>query len=420
MQRDRFDRTARALCNRSVALLASRLVIIAGVALGPSADAQTQPPLAPDLDATPGAEQKPAAESAPIAWPGTFSEGFEQIRQFAEKQQLESAQKIADALLAPNSFLRWKLDFAARGGWRARAVKVADPLLDVAGWNGLDPNTRAEVWFAKGVVATLAKDREAAEADFWKARGTTTDASLQRDAIYDLGSIALQAGEEARAKLPEISGQPAPPPAAQPTAPGSPGAPPPGAPGAAQAPDPLQVAREAYLLARDRFVERLRDQWQDADTQADVELCLKRLRELDDIEKKRKEEEQKKKDEQQKKDQQKKQDQDKKDKDKDKQDQKDKPDQNGKDDPNKEPEKPKDEDKKKPEDKKPDQPKDQKDKDADKDKKKDAQPTEKQNEQMSPEEMTQLLDRLQRIEEEHRKIEAQLRAMRRAKVKKDW
>jgi hypothetical protein len=253
----------------------------------------------------------------------------------------------------------------------------------------------------------------------------TSDASLQRDTIYDLGSLALQAGEAARAQLPEVSGKPPAPALAQPPGSSTPSAPSgaPGAPGGAQAPDPLQIAREAYLQARDRFVERLRDQWQDADCQANVELCLKRLRELDDIEKKRREEEQKKKDEQKKKKDQQKKDQDKKDK-QDNKDQKDKSDdqkdQSGKDDPKKDSEKPKDEDKKKPEDKKPDPPKDEKDKEADKDKKKDAQPTEKQDEQMSQQEMTQLLDRLQRIEDEHKKIEAQLRAMRRAKVKKDW
>jgi flagellar motility protein MotE (MotC chaperone) len=34
--------------------------------------------------------------------------------------------------------------------------------------------------------------------------------------------------------------------------------------------------------------------------------------------------------------------------------------------------------------------------------------------------MTQLLDRLKQLEEEHKKIQAQLKAARRGKVKKDW
>ncbi len=394
---------------------------VAAIALLSSAHAQQPAPPARDVPAIPGQSSgtvagtetadKPATEVESPAWPGTFADGFAQIRTFAEKQQLESAARVADALLAPNSFLRGKQAWSERGGWRAHVVAAVDPLLDMAGWNGLEPDVRAEVWYAKGVIATLAKDRETAEADLWKARGMTSDASLQRDTIYDLGTLSLQAGEEERAKLPEVSGKQAAPPTPVPSAPGAQ----PAGPGGAQPPDPLQLARAAYLLARDRFVERLRDDWQDADTQANVELCLKRLRELDDIEKKRKEEEQKKKDEQQKKDQQNK-DQDKKDKDKDKQDPE--KDQQGKDDPKKDQDKPKDEDKKKDE-KKPDQPQDEKDKEAEK-KKKDAQPTQKQDEQMSPEEMTQLLDRLQRIEDEHKKIEAQLRAMRRAKVKKDW
>ena len=39
---------------------------------------------------------------------------------------------------------------------------------------------------------------------------------------------------------------------------------------------------------------------------------------------------------------------------------------------------------------------------------------------MSPAEITQLLDRLQRLEEEWKKMQAQIKAARRAKVKRDW
>jgi hypothetical protein len=392
---------------------------ILAVALGLALCAPSRP--SPSQSAVPAltsTDETVAGDAVPVEpkpWSGTVAEGFAQMRSLAEKLQLESARTVADALLAPNSFLRWKLDLAERGGWRKGIVDAVDPVLDLAGWNGLDPDARAEVWYAKGVIASLGKEREAADAAFWKARGMSSDVTLQRDAIYDLGVLALQAGEEERAKLPEVSGKPAQPAMPMPTLPGQPpqggGLPGGGQPGAAPSPDPLQLARAAYLQAREHFVDRLRSEWQHADTQANVELCLKRLRELDEIEKKRKEEEQKKKDEQKQEQKQDQQQQDKKDEKSD-EEKKDEEQQDEEKDPNE----PK-EDEKKPEEKPPEP----KDEEAEKkDEKKDAQPTEAKDDQMSPAEITQLLDRLQRLEEEWKKLQAQMKAARRGKVKKDW
>lgn len=376
---------------------------------------QSAPSAPVQVPVNPTVEEESPPPAPPVEpWQLGIDAGFAQIRDAAAKQQFESARTITESLLAPTPFLRWKLDFAARGGWRASAASAVDPLLDMFGANGLDENARAEVWYARGVVETLAREGDKAVDAFEKARAGAHDKTLRLDAMYDLGVLALEAGEAARATIPEISGKPPAPPAPLPAA--SPGANP------TEPPDPVQVARAFYVQAREHFVERLKSEWNDPNTQANVELCLKRLRELDEIEKKR---EEKKKEEQQKKDQEKK-DQDKKDqqkKDDQKKDQKDgdkKPDDKGdsKDDPK--PKDPKDEDPKKeqpkPEDQKPKDPKD----DATKQDPNKPQPTEQKPGDMSREEMTQLYDRLQQLEQEAQKIQAQLKASRRAKVKKDW
>lgn len=339
-------------------------------------------------------------------WPGTVEAGFAAMRQHAADLQFESARTIADRLLAPNGFLRWKDEFRSRGGWRERFVRNAAPAFDWLGLDGLDANARAEVRFARGVVDSLEKLRPEARADFEAARAGASDRGLRHDAIYDLGVLALEEGEEIRSTLPEITGKPpAPPPPIPPANPTSGQKPP---------PDPIQLARAAYMQAREHFVERLKSDWNDGDTQANVELCLKRLRQLDEIEKKR-EEEKKKQDEQKQKDQDQKQDP------KDKQDQKNsdqKSDKNdSKEDPKPNDQKPEDQQEpKKPEEKKPDEKQDPKQEGE----KKDVPPPDPKEAQMSREEMTQLLDRLKQLEDESKKIQAQLKAARRGKVKKDW
>jgi hypothetical protein len=368
----------------------------------PTAPAQSAPPVPTAVDVP----SEAASDVAP--WKGSFEEGFSALRAHAEKREFDEAISIANGLLAPHSILRWKLDLAAKGGWRETLCDAIDPLLDFAGWNGLEPRVRAEVWFAKGVIQTLAKDAGAAEDAFEKARELAGPGELRNDAMYDLGCLALALGEEQRAKLPEISGQPAQP--AMPPIPTTPGA---AAP--PKEPDPLELARAAYLHARERFVERLKSDWNDADTRANVELVMKRLKELDEIEKKR--EEQKKQDEnkdKQDKDQQK-QDQDQKDK-QDK-DNKEKPKDDKKPEDQKEPDKKPGEDKKD-EQKPPEQPKPEEKKD---DAKKPEPPkVDPKEQQMSKEEMTQILDKLKQLEEQATRLQEQLKQSRRVRVKKDW
>lgn len=251
--------------------------------------------------------------------------------------------------------------------------------------------------FRKGLELARTEQREqgAREFEFVRSNGT---GELRRAAIYNLGTLSLQEAESWRAKLPEVQKNA-----------GAGALPLPPVQGDAKEPDALTEARKHYMEARKATVERLRIDWRDADTRANAELITKRLAELDRIEKERaqKQQEQQKQD-QQKQDEQKedqKQDQQKQDQ----QDPKDKPDQPKPDEQKPEDQKPEDQkqDEQKPEEKQPDKPKDQ--------------PKPGQTEQaLSKEEMVQLLDRLQKIEEQAEKLKAQMRESRRTAVKKDW
>ncbi len=320
--------------------------------------------------------------------------------------------------MAPSGFARWKEAALAQPGWKSSVARRIEPLADALGLAGPAPVLRAEVHFAAGVLADRANDSTLADASFQRARSLAGPGELRGEAGYQLATRALLDGELFRSKIPEISGAQGAPgtssaaPGGSPLPQGLPGLP--GlsnaAGGAAQEPDPLTLARAAYQRARERFIERLRDDWRDSDARANTELVQRRLKELDEIEKRRKEE-QKKQEQQQKQDQKDKQDQEQQDKDKqdqnDKQDEK-KPDEQPK--PDEQQKKPEDE--KKPEDQKPDEKKDEKA----------PQPQQTQAEQreLSKEEMTRLLDLLKEREDQWKKLQQQLQHARRGKVKKDW
>jgi Ca-activated chloride channel family protein len=148
----------------------------------------------------------------------------------------------------------------------------------------------ARAHFALGVVlatrarassdeAVAAPAREDARRSFSSARALAGAGALRLDATYDLGAVELEQAERVRARIPEVSGG-----APSPLAPAlAPAALPPGGPG----PDPLPEARALYLAARAWLVERLRLDWRDEDTRANLELIHRRLRELEDIEQRR-------------------------------------------------------------------------------------------------------------------------------------
>ncbi len=344
-------------------------------------------------------------------WHGTFAQGLAEIGRLSEADKADEALAIADQLLAPDRFARWRESATASPGWKRTLVEAADPAFAAIGISDLSSAARATVHHARGVVLARAARRAEADEAFEKARALAGPGDLRLDATYDLGWIALTEGEAFRAQIPELGGKP---PAPQATA-AAPGQPPP--------PDPLELARAAYLKARGHFVERLQADARDEDTRANVELVQKRLRELAEIQKKR--EEQKKQQEQDQKDQQQKdrdkKDQDQKDKDKKDPQKQDKPSDEKDKDPKKPDEQPKPDDKSKDDKKKDEPPKDQPSDQDKKDKdKKEAQPQSAQEQALTKEEVMRILDTLKEREEEGKKLLDQLRRSRRAKVKKDW
>jgi hypothetical protein len=364
----------------------------------PLAPPQLQP-TQPQLQLPPAPRPEPKAPVAP--WEGTLRAGQ------AKLQELSLAQKYDDALA------------------------LGERVLAMPTWEQEPERDRAEVLYALGIARGTAEKVDAAAEVFHRASGLAGSDALGLDSIYGAGTFRLIKAEDLRKNIPEIREklglQPLPP--SQPPMPlgAAPGGPP--GPGSAvptappQEPDALGIAREAYLAARKDLVERLRCDTSDRDTRGNLELTQRRLRELDELEKKRQEDEQKQKD-QQKPGDDKKQDKQKQDPSKqDKQDQQ-KQDQQ-QDDKQKPQDQPKPDDQQKQDDaKKPDEPKpDPKDAQPKEEKPKDAQPDPKsaQKEQfLSSEEVMRLLDQLKQIEQQAEQVRAALRERHRVPVKKDW
>lgn len=356
-----------------------------------------------------------AAEPVPVAvdpWDRSFADGLREIRRLTDDGKTDDAVLVAERLVASNGLARRVDDWTTRGGWRAHSARTLGSIGDTLELLGAPAAIRAEAYFSSAVALRIAADRapegeerdvrrEQAHLAFESARLLAGPSELRLDATYDQGSLLLGKAEEIRATIPEISGkQPAPPPPPVAAAPGTEPTPP---------PDPVQLARAAYLAARERFVERLRMNWRDVDTQANVELIQRRLRQLDEIEKKR-EQEKKDKEEQEKQEDEKKKDQEQK--------QDPKPDEKKDGDKKEEPkpeepkEDPKDpaQDEKKPDEPKPDE--------APKDPPQPMDP--KDAPKMSKEEMLQLLERLEKIEEIQKELQEKLKRMRKVSVEKDW
>lgn len=255
MRRRPFHRTVLALLG--LALLATGLA----PAQEPDRDAQGEDPLA-DLghaELMKRALLSIATQDSPSA--------FAAVERSLERSDLHDDVQVAEAHFAR----AWLL---AQPSFR----EAFEAMLASA-----DEEKRAELEKARAALVPLG--------DFLGARALAGPGDLRRRAVYDLGWCHLADGEEWRAQIPEISG-------AQGQGGAIPGMPPgmtgPGAGAASGAdgeepPDPLEEARKAYGEARGWFVERLRDDWRDEDTRANLELIVRRLRELDEIEKQREE-----------------------------------------------------------------------------------------------------------------------------------
>ena len=238
-------------------------------------------------------------------WPGTLAEGLATIEDLSAQGRFDDALLIAD-----------RMDrVGALAGLRARAAEITagasedllaplDRSLSGLGLPVLTSPQRGEIQFARAVAllgstAETAASNPAAGPTAGPAAGPTAGpedaagrmeravAALKRaraagggaslDAVYDLGTLDLLVAESIRATLPEVSGGPPPPPPSDKDA----------ASGKDDQ-DPLDLARAAYLAARGDLVERLR-MGAGEDARANAELVLRRLRELDEIERQREE-----------------------------------------------------------------------------------------------------------------------------------
>ena len=355
------------------------------------------PPQALQLPPAP----KPEPKAPVVPWQGSLRSGQ------AKLQELSLAQKYDEALA------------------------LGERLLAMPTWEQEPERDRAEALYALGIARGSAEKVDDAAEAFHRASGLAGSDALGLDSIYGAGTFRLLKAEDLRKNIPEVREklglQPLPQPAAPPVQLAPPGGPP--GPGSAipsgppPEPDALSIAREAYLAARKDLVERLRYDTRDRDTRGNLELTQRRLRELDELEKKRQEDQQKQDKDQKNPGDDKNQDKQKQDPSKqDKQDQQ-KSDQQKQDDQKQDPQKP--DDKQNPDDQKKqdEQKSDPKDTQPKEDKPKDAQPDPKsapQEQFLSNEEVMRLLDQLKQIEMQAEQVRAALRERHRVPVKKDW
>lgn len=337
------------------------------------------------------------------------------------QQPLPPPAPVAQAQAQPNvepvepwlgtlSAARAQLQRLSNDGEHDSAIALGSRMLAMPSWSEIAEERRAAALFDLGVALGSARAVEPAAEAFHKARGLAGSAQLGLDAIYDAGTYRLQGAEELRLAIPELREKLGLPPLPQAAAPNAgvpiPGVPMPGAqPAPEEQPDPIAIARQAYLAARSDLVDRWRCDTRDRDTRANLELVQRRLRELDELEKQRDEQQQQQQDQQQ--------------------DQKQNEQQKDQQDPKQDPQK-SDQEQQDPQDPKDDeQQQDQqqpKPEDQEKQDQKQAQPDPKdmQDVKLSPEEVMRLLDQLQKIEEQAEQVRAQLRERRRVPVKKDW
>jgi hypothetical protein len=240
----------------------------------PSAGLQADEPTAPALN------DEQLARIAAVQ-DRDLAAGIVQVREFAEEGDLFAARVLADVLIAPRGVASWRLAWWNEGGAFVRGLLDAtSSWTEPLGWNGRPAAERARVSLERGLVSLAPQERAMAELDFGRALALAPAGELRTHASYDLALLPLLEGEDWRARIPELGGTPPQP-----------------VPGAApvpeeEQPDPLEMARGAYLEARARFIERLKLDWRDADTRANVELIQRRLRELDELEQQREEQQQ--------------------------------------------------------------------------------------------------------------------------------
>lgn len=328
--------------------------------------------------------QDPAPAPEPFA--GTLREARAKLQTLTEAAKHEAAQSLAESALAKSD------------------------------WELAPERERAEFHFAHGVARGAAQAYPEAAQAAHAARGLSGSSELGLASAYNAGTFRLLRAEELRREVPEIRAK-LKLPAAGPSPSGAPQTAP---PGTETASDPIATARSAYLAARADLLESWRADGSHSDTRANLELVVRRLRELDALEREREEqqsEQNERKDPEQKQDPQK-QDEKPQDKPEDPQNQQQDPQQNPEQKPQDEPKDPKDEEGKeppKPEEGEQETPKDESEP------KGGAEPAQPQDERLlTPEEIQRLLQQLEKIEDQAAQVQAALRRARRVPVKRDW
>jgi len=181
-----------------------------------------------------------------------------------------------------------------RAGRREEALALSAQLLERRGSAALDENTEAEILYATGHALAAAELPQPALSAFSSARVLAGPGELRLWSSYNAGGVALAQAEALRAQ--RAAGAP---PAAVAVAPNDP-------PAAADPTAERAALVQAYQQARALLLERLRLDARDADTRANLELCVKRLRELEREEQEQQQQQQQQQDSQDPRDEQKK------------------------------------------------------------------------------------------------------------------
>ncbi len=168
-------------------------------------------------------------------------------------------------------------------GDRAAGLALVDALLAEG---RQDERLEAKLHYAHGLFLApdeeVERARSASEA-FSQARALAGPGDLRLASGYNGGTNLLHLAERKFAQLKE-------PQAAAPPMPAAPGVP--GQAAQDPPPNPLEEARDLYLEAHGRLVERLRSDWRDVDTRANLELIQRRLDELQQMEEEQSQEQQ--------------------------------------------------------------------------------------------------------------------------------
>jgi hypothetical protein len=366
--------------------LRSWSLLAAACALGAQAT-QTPPSAAAEATSAP----------SPAAYSGSVREARVRLRELAESAQHEQAAAFAESVLVAPT------------------------------WSAAAEREQAEFWFAVGVARGVAQAYPQAADAAHAARGLSGSSELGLSSAYNAGAFRLVHAERLRQDIPQIRERLKLPPLA-PSAQGVPqlGGAPQGPVGQETASDPIQLARGAYLAARADLIERWRA-GPDADTCANLELVVRRLRELDELERQNEEQqnessERENKDQKQDPQQQEKQDPNQQ------QDEQQQDEQKGEQDPKEQQDKPenseqdaKDEQKQN-EESKPESEQDKQDQQGEQQPPKEgADPAQEQEQRvLTPEEVQRLLQQLDKIEDQAAQVQAALRRAKRVPVKKDW